>query len=289
MTQTKGQLADNGLPANMKISKLEHFKLRYENFIKNRYEINMIRDLSNIYTEKHHIIPVSMGGTDEPDNIIKLTLREHYIAHLMLLMAYQNSSMYFAYLMMSRTRDNSLKINSRTYEKLKSKFRYYRSERMKGELNPMYGKGTFAGRSHTDESKQKMSRIRKIICQKENNGYYGKNHNKNTLDLLKEKSSGDNNKMYGKVVIINDKGTISVINKSEFIKGFHKTPNSGNNKPKLKLRKKVSIDGTIYNSLKEASEKFGIPSNTVTRRCNPKNKKWKNWFYIKEDNDNGSN
>lgn len=269
-------------------TQLGHFKLRYENFIKNRSEINMIRDLSNIYTEKHHIIPVSMNGTDEHDNIIELTLREHYIAHLMLLMSYRNSSMYFAYLMMSRTRDNSLKINSRTYEMLKSKFRHYRSERMKGELNPMYGKiGGFAGKNHTDESKLKMSMIRKISCKKENNGFYGKKHTTTTLQLLKEKSSADNNKMYDKVVIVDDNGNKSVINRSEFIKGFHKTPNSGNNKPKLKLRKKVSIDGTVYNSLKEVSEKYGIPSNTVTKRCNPNNKKWQTWFYIKEDNDNG--
>ena len=280
MAQTKTQLG-------VTINKLEHFKLRYENFIKNRSEINMIRDLSNIYTEKHHIIPVSMNGTDEPDNIIELTLREHYIAHLMLLMAYQNSSMYFAYLMMSSTRDNSLKMNSRTYEMLKSKFRYYRSDRMKGELNPMYGKkGSFAGKNHTDESKQKMSAIKKLTTQKENNGFYGKKHNNTTLALLKEKSNGTNNKMYDKVVIVDDNGNKSVINRSEFIKGFHKTANSGNNKPKLKLRKKVSIDGTVYNSLKAASEKYGIPSNTVTKRCNPKNKKWQTWFYIKEDNNN---
>ena len=104
---------------------------------------------------------------------------------------------------------------------------------------------------------------------------------------MKEKSNGTNNKMYDKVVIVDDNGNKSVINRSEFIKGFHKTANSGNNKPKLKLRKKVSIDGTVYNSLKAASEKYGIPSNTVTKRCNPKNKKWQTWFYIKEDNDNG--
>lgn len=59
MAQTKGQLADNGLPANMKISKLEHFKLRYENFIKNRYEINMIRDLSNIYRKTSYYTSIN--------------------------------------------------------------------------------------------------------------------------------------------------------------------------------------------------------------------------------------
>jgi len=36
------------------------------------------------YTEKHHIIPRSIGGGDEAANIALLTLREHYIAHWLL-------------------------------------------------------------------------------------------------------------------------------------------------------------------------------------------------------------
>jgi len=34
--------------------------------------------------ENHHIVPKSMGGTDDQENIIKLTPREHYICHLCL-------------------------------------------------------------------------------------------------------------------------------------------------------------------------------------------------------------
>lgn len=32
----------------------------------------------------HHIIPKSMGGTNEKDNLIKVTPKEHYIAHVLL-------------------------------------------------------------------------------------------------------------------------------------------------------------------------------------------------------------
>lgn len=38
----------------------------------------------DVYGEWHHIIPRSMGGTDESDNLVKLTFREHFIAHLLL-------------------------------------------------------------------------------------------------------------------------------------------------------------------------------------------------------------
>lgn len=36
------------------------------------------------YFESHHIVPRSLGGSDERENIVKLTAREHYIAHWLL-------------------------------------------------------------------------------------------------------------------------------------------------------------------------------------------------------------
>lgn len=36
------------------------------------------------YTEKHHIIPRSLGGSNDPDNLVVLTAREHFVCHLLL-------------------------------------------------------------------------------------------------------------------------------------------------------------------------------------------------------------
>ena len=36
------------------------------------------------YTEKHHILPRSLKGSDEPENLIRLTPGDHYFAHLLL-------------------------------------------------------------------------------------------------------------------------------------------------------------------------------------------------------------
>lgn len=36
------------------------------------------------YLEKHHIIPRSLGGSESRDNIVQLSPREHFIAHLLL-------------------------------------------------------------------------------------------------------------------------------------------------------------------------------------------------------------
>lgn len=37
-----------------------------------------------VYTEKHHILPRSLGGSDVEDNLVVLTAKEHFVAHLLL-------------------------------------------------------------------------------------------------------------------------------------------------------------------------------------------------------------
>lgn len=38
----------------------------------------------NSYTESHHIIPKSLGGSNNQDNLVDLTAREHFICHSLL-------------------------------------------------------------------------------------------------------------------------------------------------------------------------------------------------------------
>ena len=40
--------------------------------------------VTNLYVERHHIIPKSLGGNDSKDNIVALTAREHFVCHLLL-------------------------------------------------------------------------------------------------------------------------------------------------------------------------------------------------------------
>ena len=41
------------------------------------------------YYESHHITPKSLGGSDDSFNLVLLTAKEHYIAHLLLFMHYK--------------------------------------------------------------------------------------------------------------------------------------------------------------------------------------------------------
>lgn len=53
------------------------------------------------YCEKHHIIPRSLNGSDDKDNIVNLTAREHYIAHLLLWKQYKQINNTNAYIKMA--------------------------------------------------------------------------------------------------------------------------------------------------------------------------------------------
>ena len=72
------------------------------------------------YSEKHHIVPRSHGGSNKKDNLIALTPRQHFIAHRMLWKAY-GGSMARAYFMMSATGKYG-KIGSKTYSMAREEY-----------------------------------------------------------------------------------------------------------------------------------------------------------------------
>ena len=71
------------------------------------------------YYEKHHIIPKSMGGGNEPNNLIYLTAREHFIAHWLLWRIHKNEKMAFAFYALTHMGQNQTIKSSRVYEECK--------------------------------------------------------------------------------------------------------------------------------------------------------------------------
>lgn len=69
------------------------------------------------YVEKHHIIPKSMGGTNEVSNIVRLTARQHFVAHWLLFKIHKTPSMAKAFRLML---DASNRPRSKAYELAKS-------------------------------------------------------------------------------------------------------------------------------------------------------------------------
>ena len=91
------------------------------------------------YTESHHIIPKSLNGTDDKNNLVDLTAREHFICHWLLTKIYTGeakSKMIYALNGMKRngkfTQRYETPITSRVYENLKKQFSVVHSASMTG-------------------------------------------------------------------------------------------------------------------------------------------------------------
>lgn len=63
------------------------YKKIYDNLIKKAQE----RENNLEYYEVHHIVPKSLNGTDDSSNLVHLSLREHYLAHELLVLIYPES------------------------------------------------------------------------------------------------------------------------------------------------------------------------------------------------------
>jgi hypothetical protein len=103
--------------------------------------------LSIGYIEKHHILPRSLGGTDDTTNLVALTGREHYVAHLLLARFNRCSQTAYALWMMqmksSKDCNRPCIKSGRMYEWARKEFIMYISENAKitskGERNSQYG------------------------------------------------------------------------------------------------------------------------------------------------------
>ncbi|QJT71792.1 hypothetical protein TH1_110 [Shewanella phage Thanatos-1] len=68
--------------------------------------------------EIHHIVPRSMGGSNSKNNLVKLTYREHFVAHMLLFKIHRNLSTAHALNMMNNSY-NGNKLNSSVYSSLR--------------------------------------------------------------------------------------------------------------------------------------------------------------------------
>ena len=104
------------------------------------------------YYETHHIVPKCMGGKDSKDNLIRLTAREHFLAHRLLYCIHRTTKLAHAWFCMFRVGEGQERnFNSKQYEMCKAIRSKHLSSDMKAEGNH------FFGRKHTEETKRKIS------------------------------------------------------------------------------------------------------------------------------------
>lgn len=165
--------------------------------------------------EKHHIIPKSLGGTDDNNNLVLLTPREHFICHLLLIkmtVGINKSKMAAAILLMIKNTNKLLhreKITSRKYDnrrffrnikfsdehrrKLseaakKRKPRIPSPEELEKRRQSLLGKNK--GKKLSDETKRKISQSKKGHVY----GCYSEERRKNISDALIGKLKSDSHK-----------------------------------------------------------------------------------------------
>ena len=100
------------------------------------------------YVERHHVHPTCMGGTDDPENIVRLTPEEHYVAHQLLV----------------KMHPGNLKLLWAAWAMCNASGVQVRNNRMYGWLRRRHAIAMSVwatGRKHTPETLAKMSAARR--------------------------------------------------------------------------------------------------------------------------------
>jgi len=147
---------------------------------------------------KHHKVPKHMGGTDNPSNLIRLTVKEHAKSHKKLYEKYGKEEDKIAWLgllgeisnkeavlfgrKLGRKNANKKGAQEKAMEKLKwlrqndPEWSESHSKNLSKSIQKFYingGKGSFKGKTHTIETKKKMSQSHKDKHIGRKNSQYG--------------------------------------------------------------------------------------------------------------------
>ncbi len=173
-------------------------KSKYTTWYFNLIYSRKIRILDANYYEKHHIIPKSLGGSDEPTNLVRLTAREHFLAHWLLTKMCVDGKHKRK---MSNALNKMRRNNSRRRNVIWSKWQYEimrkaASDAQKGKTFSKQHRQRLSeslkGIKKTEEQieKQRRSLIESGNAAGANNGMYGKKQTQQTKDKIGAKIKG---------------------------------------------------------------------------------------------------
>jgi hypothetical protein len=205
--------------------------------IYNQIVENRLKNPYNGYTEKHHIIPASLGGSDSKDNLVRLTAREHFICHWILVKMYKgNKTSYYKMLKAFNMMCNSITKKQERYQICSRIFSIYRED---------------------------MSKAMSASQTSKNNSQAG------TIWVCNLETKENKKAISGQI----PDGWIAGRNKWNTYKPKQKL----STEPKVKPQKKylngysVSVDGVKYDSISHAADLIGIGHETARMRFKSKN------------------
>lgn len=175
------------------------------------------RELLSAEYEIHHIVPKSIGGTNDFENLVKLTYKEHYVCHRLLTFIFSDvKEIHFAYWMMSNRFKDKLRITAKTYRLCKLNYIKYRqgislSEEVKLKISISRKKNSndwWIGRKHSVETKikQSISALNRNITEENelkrragiSKSNLGKSKTEEHCKNISISKTGEKNPMYGK-------------------------------------------------------------------------------------------
>ena len=153
----------------------------YDSII-NKY--GSINKPKSVYTERHHIIPKSLGGSNDVTNLVYVTAKVHFILHRLLVKIHPSSNkLKFAFWAMCNQLSGDVirtyKVTSSTFEQAKIAFAKANSQVHKGKkmpkdycdalskrmigntINPKGISNPLYGTQRSDEIKNKISQTKK--------------------------------------------------------------------------------------------------------------------------------
>lgn len=151
------------------------------------------------YSEKHHILPVSLGGGDEKANLVRLTPSDHFFAHLLLSKIHGGPMASALFFMCGKNTRSAFGYKAKRWAYDYAKREVASNKRkLVGDLSPLYG------RSHSEETKRKISKSRTGVMTGKDHFAYGKPSPLRGIPLLEstkkklsEANSGERNGMHG--------------------------------------------------------------------------------------------
>lgn len=204
-------------------------------------------------TEKHHIIPKCMGGSNDKTNFVVFSVRNHIIAHYLLCRIFpENKDLRYAINITLSSKKNKINLEDEfSIDEIISIREQWISFTRTKEFSELK-RTQNSGKKRTPEQCKNISESKKGS----KNPMFGKTLSKKHIEALVNSVKGEKNVNYGKVFSEDEKR--------------HLARACGG-------KQVIGPDGTIYPSVKWAARESGIPETTLTSKLK-KNKD--NWRYL---------
>lgn len=227
----------------------DHHLKRYVSMINHR----LANPTESQHTELHHILPRSLfpDYSSSDWNIVVVSLREHYILHIILAKALEDSSMWRSVYCMSNFKKYIFGVSSKVFESSKIKSKLY----MSGINHPNHRGVQWSEEARIKRSKE-MTNNQYALGSRHNNGFKLRQSKRYRGKSYEERHGEEKAKQ------LKHQRSLSMKEVSA------NRDYADENNPKAR---KCLIEDQIFNTVKEVMEYYNFSRQTVTKRLNSDN------------------